>query len=58
MVLADITTLWSGTSLILFIILYGLWTSIKNLPDGLLLGVFLIWIFGLRWLHKTFKENG
>ena len=48
----------SGTSLILFIILYGLWTKYKkNLPDGLLLGVFLIWIFGLRWLHETFKEN-
>ena len=48
----------SGTSLILFIILYGLWIKYKkNLPDGLLLGVFLIWIFGLRWLHETFKEN-
>lgn len=48
----------SGTSLILFIILYGLWAKYKkDLPDGLLLGIFLIWIFGLRWFHETFKEN-
>ena len=48
----------SGTSLILFFILLGLWINYKEkTPDGLYLGIFLIWIFGLRWLHETFKEN-
>ena len=48
----------SATSLILFFILLGLWYKYKeNLPDGLLLGIFLVWIFGLRWFHEIFKEN-
>jgi len=48
----------SLTSLILFLILLGLWLKYKkDLPEGLLLGIFLIWIFGLRWFHETFKEN-
>lgn len=48
----------SGTSLILFIILFMLWMRYKEkTPDGLFTGIFLIWIFGLRWFHETFKEN-
>lgn len=48
----------SLTSLILFFILFGLWIKYKqDLPEGVLLGIFLIWIFGLRWFHELFKEN-
>lgn len=48
----------SGTCLLLFIILLAIWFKWKNkTPEGLLLGLFLIWIFGLRWFHETFKEN-
>ena len=48
----------SGTCLILFIILLGIWFKWKEkTPEGLLFGLFLIWIFGLRWFHETFKEN-
>jgi len=48
----------SATSLILFFILLGLWLKYKeHLPEGLLLGIFLIWLFGLRFFHETFKEN-
>lgn len=48
----------SLTSLILFFILFGLWGKYKEkIPDGLFLGIFLIWIFGLRWFHEIFKEN-
>ena len=48
----------SGTCLLLFIILLAIWYKWKNkTPEGLLLGLFLIWIFGLRWFHETFKEN-
>lgn len=48
----------SLTSLILFFILFGLWLKYENkLPEGLLIGIFLIYIFGFRWFHETFKEN-
>lgn len=48
----------SATSLILFFILLALWLKYKErTPEGLLLGIFLIWIFGLRFFHETFKEN-
>lgn len=48
----------SATSLILFFILLGIWMRYKEkTPEGLLLGIFLLWIFSLRWFHETFKEN-
>lgn len=48
----------SGTCVILFLILLGIWFKWKQkTPEGLLFGLFLIWIFGLRWFHETFKEN-
>ncbi|WP_268123655.1 prolipoprotein diacylglyceryl transferase [Roseivirga pacifica] len=48
----------AGTCVILFLILYGIWAKYKErLPEGVLLGIFLIWIFGLRWFHELFKEN-
>ena len=48
----------SATCILLFIILLGIWFKWKEkTPEGLLLGIFLIWIFGLRWFHELFKEN-
>lgn len=48
----------SGTCLILFLILLAIWYKWKDkTPEGLLFGLFLIWIFGLRWFHEIFKEN-
>ena len=48
----------ASTSLLIFILLYFLWTRTKiNTPDGLLLGLFLILLFGLRFVHELFKEN-
>lgn len=48
----------SATSLLLFFILLGLWLKYREqTPQGLLLGIFLIWIFGLRFFHEMFKEN-
>ncbi|MCZ2355106.1 MAG: prolipoprotein diacylglyceryl transferase [Bacteroidia bacterium] len=46
------------TCLILFGILYKLyWKHTNNLPAGLSFGIFLVWIFGLRILWETIKEN-
>jgi prolipoprotein diacylglyceryl transferase len=43
---------------ILFILLYAIWSSYKNnLPAGRLFGIFLIWCFGLRFLFEFLKEN-
>ncbi len=48
----------SATLLILFFILLGIWMKYKEkTPEGLLLGIFLVWAFSLRWFHETFKEN-
>lgn len=48
----------SATCVILFLLLLGIWFKWKQkTPEGLLFGLFLIWIFGLRWFHETFKEN-
>jgi phosphatidylglycerol---prolipoprotein diacylglyceryl transferase len=42
----------------LFILLFWLWFREKNnLPPGRLLGIFLIWCFGLRFLFEFLKEN-
>ena len=46
------------TCLFLFFVLLGLWNKFKAaLPPGRLLGVFLIWIFGLRFVYEFLKEN-
>jgi phosphatidylglycerol:prolipoprotein diacylglycerol transferase len=43
---------------ILFIFLFRIWYREKNnLPPGRLLGIFLIWCFGLRFLLEFLKEN-
>ncbi|KYG82715.1 prolipoprotein diacylglyceryl transferase [Roseivirga echinicomitans] len=48
----------AATSLILFLILLGLWFRYKEkTPEGLLFGTFLIWQFGFRFFHEIFKEN-
>ena len=48
----------STTSLLLFFLLFFIWTRYKEeLPEGLLLGLFLIILFGLRFVHELFKEN-
>jgi len=48
----------SGTSLAIFLILFLIWNRLKNeTPAGLLFGLFLILLFGLRFVHELFKEN-
>lgn len=48
----------SATLLVLFLILLGIWMKYKEkTPEGLLLGIFLVWAFAWRWFHETFKEN-
>jgi phosphatidylglycerol:prolipoprotein diacylglycerol transferase len=48
----------SATNFILFLLLLALWLKYKEkTPEGLLLGIFLVWLFGLRFFHETFKEN-
>jgi phosphatidylglycerol:prolipoprotein diacylglycerol transferase len=44
--------------IILFLVLFAIWNSYKeNLPAGRLLGIFLIWCFGLRFFFEFLKEN-
>jgi prolipoprotein diacylglyceryltransferase len=39
-------------------LLYFLWNKYKSqTPRGLLLGIFLIWCFGLRFCYEFLKEN-
>lgn len=46
------------TSLMLCFLLFFIWTRYKaSTPPGLLLGLFLIILFGLRFVHELFKEN-
>lgn len=41
----------------IFLILLGLWSKYKaRLPEGLLLGLFLITVFGMRFVWEFFKE--
>jgi phosphatidylglycerol:prolipoprotein diacylglycerol transferase len=48
----------SMTSLALCFLLFFIWTRRKEkTPAGLLLGLFLIILFGLRFVHELFKEN-
>jgi phosphatidylglycerol---prolipoprotein diacylglyceryl transferase len=42
----------------LFVLLYAIWNRYgENLPPGRLLGIFLIWCFGLRFVFEYLKEN-
>ena len=44
--------------LLIFIILYLIWNRYKErLPDGLFLGLFLISVFGMRFVWEFLKEN-
>lgn len=44
--------------LVIFIVLLLLWSKYKSrLPDGLFLGLFLISVFGMRFVWEYFKEN-
>ena len=48
----------AATSFLIFVLLLLLWFRYKNeTPPGLLLGLFLILLFGLRFVHELFKEN-
>ena len=48
----------SLTSLLLFFLLFAIWMRYREeTPEGLLLGLFLIILFGLRFVHELFKEN-
>lgn len=46
------------TSLMLFFLLFFIWSRKKeDTPAGLLLGLFFMILFGLRFVHELFKEN-
>lgn len=46
------------SSLILFVLMLLIYRHYgKALPDGLLFSIFLIWIFGLRFVYEYLKEN-
>jgi phosphatidylglycerol:prolipoprotein diacylglycerol transferase len=48
----------SMSSLLLFFLLLYLWNRKKDqLPEGMLFGIFLIVLFGLRFLYEYIKEN-
>jgi phosphatidylglycerol---prolipoprotein diacylglyceryl transferase len=48
----------SLSMLALFAVLLALWNRMKErTPRGLLLGIFLIWCFGLRFFYEYLKEN-
>ena len=48
----------SATTFMVFLLLFFLWTRLKQeTPEGLFLGLFLIFVFGLRFVHEFFKEN-
>lgn len=43
---------------IIFLILYGIWHRYQSrIPDGLFLGLFLISVFGMRFVWEFLKEN-
>lgn len=48
----------SISCVVLFLFLFWIWSKYKeNLPAGRLLGIFLIWCFGLRFVFEFIKEN-
>ena len=48
----------SATTFMVFLLLLYLWSRMRReTPEGLLLGLFLIFVFGLRFVHEFFKED-
>lgn len=48
----------SLSCLVLFFIMFGIWRRYKtSLPQGTLIGLFMIWVFSLRFVWEFFKEN-
>ena len=48
----------SFTTFLASLLLFLLWTRLRQeTPEGLFLGIFLIWVFGLRFVHEFFKED-
>lgn len=48
----------SITCLILFFILYAIWNRYKaQTPRGRLFGIFMVWVFTLRFVYEFLKEN-
>ena len=48
----------SISCLVLFFVLFALWNRYKErTPRGLLVGVFFVWVFTLRFLYEFLKEN-
>lgn len=48
----------AATSFLIFLLLFFIWKRKKEFtPPGLLLGLFLVILFGLRFFHEYFKEN-
>ncbi|MEZ0483980.1 prolipoprotein diacylglyceryl transferase [Fibrella aquatica] len=48
----------SISCLILFFVLFGIWNRYKEkTPRGLLMGIFMITVFGLRFFYEYLKEN-
>ena len=47
----------AATCILIFLLLLAIWSKYKEkTPEGLLFGLFLILIFGLRFFHELFKE--
>lgn len=43
---------------VIFLVLFSLWYKYQyRLPDGILLGLFLVSVFGMRFVWEFFKEN-
>lgn len=48
----------SISCLILFFVLFALWNrNREKTPQGSLTGLFLVWVFGLRFFYEFLKEN-
>lgn len=48
----------SLSTFLVFLLLLFLWSRMKEkTPEGLFLGLFLIFVFGLRFVHEFFKED-
>jgi len=48
----------SLSCLVLFFIMYAIWRRYKTaLPQGVLIGLFMVWVFVLRFVWEFFKEN-
>ncbi len=48
----------SITTFLVFVLLLFLWSRMREkTPEGLFLGLFLIFVFGLRFVHEFFKED-